>query len=143
MFKSTILAATLIFALTSCDKEEVISTSNLPTEITSYITAHFPGNTIIQVIKDKEGLTKTYDIILSESLSLEFNGKSEIIDINGVTELPSSVIPEKIRQYVQKNYPKNVIIGWEIDNKNQQIELDNKFEIEFSMNGDFIRIDID
>ena len=115
--------------------------SELPSEITSWITTHFPTNTITQVIKDKDGFTKTYDIILSESASLEFNRKKEIIDIDGITQLPNSVIPEKLLQYVATNYPTNVITGWEIDDKNQQIELDNWLDLEFKMNGDFLRID--
>jgi hypothetical protein len=81
--------------LTSCEREKIISSSDLPSEITSYISTHFPNNVIIQVVLERDGLTKTYDILLSESISLEFNRKKEIIDIDGVTQLPNSVIPEK------------------------------------------------
>ncbi|NLW30122.1 MAG: hypothetical protein GXY77_01545 [Fibrobacter sp.] len=74
-------------------------------------------------------------------MSLEFNRKNEIIDIDGVSQLPNSVIPEKILQYVTTNYPTNFITDWELDGKNQQIELDNGLDLEFNMNGDFLRID--
>jgi hypothetical protein len=84
---------------------------------------------------------KTYDILLSESISLEFNRKKEIIDIDGVAQLPNSVIPEKILQYVTTNYPTNFITDWELDDKNQQVQLDNGLDLEFKMNGDFLRID--
>ena len=63
------------------------------------------------------------------------------IDIEGISKLPDSVIPSKIREYVVANYPQNHIIGWEIDGRNQQVELDNDLDLEFTMNGDFIRID--
>lgn len=79
--------------------------------------------------------------MLSENINLEFNRKNEIIEIDGLTELPSSVIPEKLRQYVINNYPSNLITDWELDDKNQQIELDNGLDLEFNMNGDFLRID--
>lgn len=143
IFKMSGLTAVAImaFSLTSCDKEEIIPYSDLPSEITSYITTHFPNNSIVQVIIDKDELTKTYNVTLSESVSLEFNRKKEIIDIDGISELPSSVIPENIRQYVVTNYPNNVITDWEIDDKNQQIELDNGLDLEFNMKGDFLRID--
>jgi hypothetical protein len=127
--------------LTSCDKEEIISSSNLPSEISSYISTHFPNNTITQVIKDRDGITKTYDVLLSNSLSLEFNRKNNIIDIDGITQLPNSVIPEKIIQYVKSNYSSNFITDWELDDKNQQIQLDNGVDLEFNMKGDFLRID--
>ena len=141
LIKNSLIVTALAFTLTSCDKEEVIPSTDLPSEITSYISTHFPNNSIVQVIKDRDGLTKTYDILLSESISLEVNRKKEIIDIDGVAQLPNSVIPEKILQYVTTNYPTNFITDWELDDKNQQVQLDIGLDLEFKMNGDFLRID--
>ena len=141
LIKNSLMATALAFTLTSCDNEKVIASTDLPSEITSYISTHFPNNSIVQAIKDRDGLTKTYDILLSESISLEFNRKKEIIDIDGVTQLPNSVIPEKILQYVTTNYPTNFITDWKLDDKNQQVQLDNGLDLEFKMNGDFLRID--
>ena len=140
-FKSSLVAIALTVSLISCAKDEVIPVSQLPVEIKTYISTHFPSNTIVQVVKDLDGLTKTYDVMLSDQISLEFNRKNQIIDIDGKTALPNSVIPEKIRQYVTANYPTNVITDWELDDRNQQIQLDNGLDLEFTMNGDFIRID--
>ena len=95
VIKIWIVATVMVFLFTSCEREKIISSSDLPSEITSYISTHFPNNVIIQVVLERDGLTKTYDILLSESISLEFNRKKEIIDIDGVTQLPNSVIPEK------------------------------------------------
>jgi hypothetical protein len=78
---------------------------------------------------------------LSDGISLEFNRKREIISIDGTSQLPTSVIPEKIFQYVENNYFGNVITDWELDGKNQQIELNNGLDLEFDMNGDFLRLD--
>ena len=141
LIKNSLMATALAFTLTSCYEEKVIASTDLPSEITSYISTHFPNNSIVQAIKDRDGLTKTYDILLSESISLEFNRKKEIIDIDGVAQLPNSVIPEKILQYVTTNYPTNFITDWELDDKNQQVQLDNGLDLEFKMNGDFLRID--
>lgn len=139
--RGVLMGAVLTFSLSSCEKEEIMPVSELPNEITSYITKHFPNNTIKQVIKDRDGLTKTYDILLSESISLEFNRQKEIIDIDGVSKLPDSVIPDKIREYVRNNYPDNFITDWEIDGRNQQVQLDSGLDLEFNMKGDFLRID--
>jgi len=141
LIKKSLIATAIVFSLSSCDKEEIILSSDLPSEITSYISTHFPNNTITQVIKDRDGLAKTYDILLSENVSLEFNRKKEIIDIDGITQLPNSVIPEKILQYVTTNYLSNFITDWELDDKNQQVQLDNGLDLEFNMKGDFLRID--
>ena len=141
VIKIWIVATVMVFLFTSCEREKIISSSDLPSEITSYISTHFPNNVIIQVVLERDGLTKTYDILLSESISLEFNRKKEIIDIDGVTQLPNSVIPEKILQYVTVNYPTNFITDWELEYKYQQVQLDNGLNLEFNMNDDFLRID--
>ncbi|RYM34141.1 hypothetical protein ERX46_09280 [Brumimicrobium glaciale] len=131
----------VVAVLISCEKEKIVPSTDLPSEITDYTATHFPNNLIVQSIEDKDGFTKTYDVLLEGSFSLEFNRKKEIIDIDGVSELPSSVIPTKINDYVVTNYPDNVITDWELDDKNQQVELDNEVGLVFNMNGDFLRIE--
>ena len=138
----TAMASVLLsFSLFSCEKEKPISPADLPVEITNYISTHFPDNKIIRAIEDKEGRTKNYEIYLDENFKLEFNSKLEIIEISGITRIPDSVVPERIRQYVTVNYPEEVIIGWELERGNQQVSLDNDLELEFTMSGDFLRID--
>ena len=139
--KSSLVAIALTLSLISCAKDEVIPVSELPAEMKAYISIHFPSNTILQVVKDVDGLTKTYDVLLSERISLEFNRQKEIIDIDSEIALPNSVIPEQIRQYVTANYPSNVITDWELDDRNQQVQLNNGLDLKFNMNGDFLRID--
>lgn len=140
-FIKTIFASVTLFLTIGCEKEIITPSDDLPVEISTYLTIHFPKNTIVQVIKDLDGLTKTCDILLSENISLEFNRKKEVIAIDGVTQLPNSVIPEKILQYVNINYPTQFITDWELDIDNQQIELNNGLDLEFNKKGDFLRID--
>ena len=77
LIKASLMATVVVFSLTGCDKEEIIPSLDLPSEITNYISIHFPNNTIVQAINDRGVLTKTYDILLSESISLEFNRKKD------------------------------------------------------------------
>lgn len=132
------LATTLISA-----QDKVVPYSQIPSKIKNYVTTHFPKHSIVKSDIDIEGLggAKQYEIDLSDGTELKFNNKNQIIDIDGKTKLPDSVIPEKIKQYIATNYPGNVITDWELDGKNQQISLDNDLEIEFNMKGDFVKID--
>lgn len=140
IFKVSIFSLLLI-SLVGCDKETVMPGTDHPEEIVNYVETHFPENKIIQVIEDVDGFTKKYEVLLDGDFKLEFNRKKEIIDIEGRTSLPASVIPTPIQDYVAENFPENFIIGWELEGKNQQVELDNGLDIEFTMDGDFIRID--
>ncbi|MDD2983708.1 MAG: PepSY-like domain-containing protein [Crocinitomicaceae bacterium] len=131
----------LTLSLTSCDKEKVISNAQLPSEVKNFVSLHFPQNPIIHSVEAKEGFNKSYDLILEGNFNLEFNRKYQIEEIKGITALPNSVIPEKIRIYVQNNYPTMAITDWELEKKNQKIELDNQLTLEFTMQGDYLRID--
>lgn len=139
------LAMVLIVSLitfASCESEKHVSEADMPTEVVSYAKLHFPDNKIVQSKIEKDNFSKKYELILEGNFKLEFNNKKEIVEIKGLSKLPDSVIPQKIREYVTTNYPDNFIKGWELDDRNQQVELDNDLDLEFTMNGEFIRIDI-
>lgn len=137
----TAVVSTAFIALTSCEKETVLTSSQIPIEISEYVSLHFSDHQILQVVKDVDGIIKTYDVLLDDNISLEFNRKKEIIDIDADIQLPESVIPAKISQYVTSNFPDNFITDWELEGKHQQVGLNNDLDLEFTMGGDFIRID--
>lgn len=127
--------------ITACEGQKVLAENDIPSAITTYVNTHFPSAKILQAVKEKEGLSHSYDVILEGNITLEFNKKQEVTSIESRSALPDSVIPEKILSYVKANYPGSHILQWELDDKRQQVELDNKLELEFSKTGDFLRID--
>ncbi len=133
------MVVSFLLLMTSCDKETILPATQIPNEIETYLITHFPEHNIIQFSKDVEGLTKTYQVILDGNISLEFNRQKRIIEIDGTDKLPDSVIPEKIRNYVADHFPNNFITDWELEGKHQQVGLDNDLDLEFTMDGDFIR----
>ena len=130
----------LLFAA-SCDEEKGLSENEIPNEITTYVTTHFPTNNIIRVTEDKDGTRKSYDVVLSWNIKLEFNRQREITDIDSSSRLPDSVIPQAIRDYASENYPDNFITDWELEDNHQQVGLNNDVDLEFTMDGEFIRVD--
>ncbi|MFV0471373.1 MAG: PepSY-like domain-containing protein [Paludibacteraceae bacterium] len=132
-----------VIIVASCDDDNILSQSEIPTKIMTYKTTHFPENGIVRAIKDTERNTTKYELYLSGNFELDFNSACEIIDIDGTSQLPNSVIPQAILDYVSQNYASNVITDWELELNHQQVELNNSVELEFEMNGTFIRIDND
>lgn len=128
----------------SCESETVLKDGNIPSEITSYVKQHFPENSIIQVIKNKEDGTTTYDVILEGGFKLEFDRKKVVESIESSTRLalPESVLQVPVLNYIKENYPNNFAVKWELDDKRQDVELDNYMKFEFDLNGNFIKIDI-
>ncbi len=126
------------------DENEVVLTENeIPTEIRTYVTTHFPNSTIVRAIKETDENVITYELYLSENVELTFNNTFQIIEIDGTTQLPDSVIPTAILDYVAQNYPNNFITNWELEDNHQQVELNDETELEFTLDGVFIRVDND
>ncbi|MBQ4915915.1 PepSY-like domain-containing protein [Maribacter sp. MMG018] len=144
-----IAMASFLTVFTSCNDDDdnsndiYLSETEIPETIQSYITDHFGENMILNAEKETENNEVTYEIYLTDNTNLEFNSDLDIIDIDGTSKLPDSVIPATILDYTATNYPDNYITDWELELDHQQVELDNNVELEFDMNGDFIRIDND
>ena len=136
----TVILSSMIFV--SCTKDKIKTGDNLPTEIKTYISTHYPSQLITESEIDLKDSTNSYEVKLNNETSLEFNYKKEIVDIDGNTKLPSSVISSKIIDYVNVNYPNNFITGWEMDEGKQEVELNSTVDLEFDMNNNFLQIDI-
>lgn len=151
MKTKSIFLAILLAVFISCseddndngDYEKVIPEAEIPAQLKTYVATHFSSNTINKAVEEMDDNVLTYDIFLSENVTLEFNSDLNIIDIDSNSELPDSVIPEAILIYVEANYPNDIITDWELELNHQQIELNNDTELEFKMDGTFIRIDND
>lgn len=127
--------------MTGCDKETVIPEQNVPTEIKNYVSSHFSSCSISKAIKETDENDEMYEITLSCAVKLEFNKQKEIIDIDGTTKLPDSVIPSNILSYVNSNYATNFIIGWELQSGNQEVQLNNNLVLIFNMAGELLRVE--
>ena len=136
----TVILSSMIFV--SCTKDKIKTGDNLPTEIKTYISTHYPSQSITESEIDLKDSTNSYEVKLNNETSLEFNYKKEIVDIDGNTKLPSSVISSKIIDYVNVNYPNNFITGWEMDEGKQEVELNSTVDLEFDMNNNFLQIDV-
>ncbi len=143
--KKTIQFLVLLSAISvltvACDKESIVNADGLPSSAQTYITQHFPALDVLQVVKERDDLRVSYDVYLSEGYKLEFNKKGEIQGVEGNNKLPDSVVPAKILAYVNANYPDQFIIDWELDDRGQEVKLNNRLELVFDKNGNFLRLD--
>jgi len=125
------------------DNEVVLTENEIPVEIKTYVTTHFPNSSIIRAIKETDDNMISYELYLSENVELTFNDAFQITEIDGTSQLPDSVIPAAILDYVAQNYPNNFITDWELEDNHQQVELNDETELEFTLDGVFIRVDND
>lgn len=137
-----LLIASLVFFNVSCiAQDKIIPESELPGEVTTYLKTHFQNHPILQASIDRDTFSHSYDVMLKDNISLEFDSDGEVTEIESRSALPNSVIPKDILAYVKSNHSDRKILKWELDDRNQQIKLDNGLELEFDMSGKFTRID--
>ncbi|KAA9354915.1 MULTISPECIES: PepSY-like domain-containing protein [Larkinella] len=141
-----VLSGLLIWGLTACDQEKNVTPEALPQNAQNFIRTHFPQETILQVVKERDGLTTGFDVILSNGFDLDFTKSGECTQVDGKDQaIPDAVInPEKIRTYVQTNFSQQTIVSWEKnenDRDRYSIELSNGLDLNFDKNGDFLRVD--
>ncbi|WP_394774158.1 PepSY-like domain-containing protein [Flavobacterium sp.] len=146
---SGFIALSLLVTTTSCDsddddRETVITAADLPQTASTFITTYFP-NATYQVIKkqdkpDSDG--SVYDVYLTNGFEIDFDANGNWIDIDGNNQvIPVALIPEKINTYVTANYPNQFITSIDNERTYTEIELNNKVELVFDLQGNFLRID--
>ena len=80
----TVILSSMIFV--SCTKDKIKTGDNLPTEIKTYISTHYPSQSITESEIDLKDSTNSYEVKLNNETSLEFNYKKEIVDIDGMKD---------------------------------------------------------
>lgn len=141
MKKLGVLLMGLVLFFASCDKEKVVSPNDIPANSNNYISTHFSGQRIVQAVKEVDDLKTAYIVYLDNGTRLEFNKSGEVVEIESNAELPDSVIPASILDYVKTNYPNEFIKEWELESTKQDVKLSNGLTLEFDKNGGFLRID--
>ena len=120
---------------------------SLPQNAKDYISKHFKDYTINHYEKDRDIIDIEHTVYISNTKNtykLEFNEKGVVQKIeskNRNSNLPKSVLPVKITEYVNKHFPNTQIVEWSRDNNKQVVELDNELELVFNSKGNFVRID--
>lgn len=130
-----------LFLLASLFVFPVSQQQELPAQVKSYITAHFPQHNVVKYKTEVKPHKAKYKVYLNDDIKVEFNEKFEPVEIDGDSGLPDSVIPEKVLSYVKKNYQGMKIVEWERKTSKQEVELQNGVELEFDLQGNFLRID--
>ena len=126
--------------LVACDKEKVVHSEDLPATASGFITTHYSGKQILQVVKELDNLKTYYHVYLNNGTKLDFSRQGSIKKVEGTEEIPNTVIPLLILNYVDTNYAAAFIRGWDLDDTSQEIKLSTDIELEFDKNGNFLRV---
>lgn len=119
--------------------------NELPQEAKDFINTHFSQATIEETEKNDSWYdldkNEMYEVKLSNGTKLDFNREGEVTEIDGEERIPDAAIPSPIVAYVEANFSGAHIIGWELDNDEQEVKLSDGTELEFNHEGQFLKED--
>lgn len=124
------------------DNDKVINKSQLPAQAQQFINEHFAGIEITYAKEEWDFLKQSYEVRFANGAKIEFNSKGAWDDVEfRFGEVPAAIIPQLIKEYIDKNYPDVKIIYIEKDRNDFEVKLSNRLELKFDK--DFNIYDID
>ena len=142
MKKLTILITLIVLSLSARADDRPIGFNELPKEAQTFIHKHFANTRLSYATMDAEIHKTDYEVHLDNGTKLEFDGKGNWTEVaNKTSQVPSSIVPEGIANYVKQNYPDTRIVKLERNTFRYDVELSNRLELEFDLNSRFLGID--
>ena len=138
-----LIGLALMTNMACADNDKVTNNINeLPQVSRTFLNNYFNGNKVSHIKIDKDlFLVDSYDVILTDGTSVEFNRDGEWKEVKSFQQnIPDTLIPAEIRQYVSQNYPGQKIMTVERGKRKVSVDLANGLELKFDLNGNLIDI---
>lgn len=140
----SLLLAIAIFVV-SCSKDDNGNDVVLPGKANSFLTASFKGSKNVKLSKVNDNLTKKeFEVILDNGIKIEFDKDGNWVEIEAVKDvgtIPSEFVPKDILDYVTEHYLGLGINSIEIEDDGYEIELTDGTDLDFDLDGVFIKVD--
>ncbi len=144
--KKIIMTLAIVFSVgvfsAMADNDKVINKNRLPATAQQFLNENFAGIEITYAKQEREILNLSYEVRLADGTKIEFTSKGQWDQIEcRFGEVPASVIPQAIKEYIDKNYPGVKVLMIEKDRNDYELKLSNRLELKFDK--DFNLYDID
>lgn len=127
--------------MVSC-KDVIIGSEELPAAAQSFLEDYFPGNPVSYAKKDREFAKTSYEVVLRDGTEVEFDAKGQWDNVDcKKSAVPAALIPTSVADYVQTNFPDQLIVKIDREPYGHEIELLSGLELKFGKKGDLINID--
>lgn len=137
-------AAAMLFVAVAAGAQKKIEVSELPKPAQEFLQKHFSHTAVELAKKDAEHGEKGYEVKLKDGTEVEFwkDGSYREVD-GGDKPIPTAFIPQAVKDYVAKNYPKEKITHIDYGHKDLDVDLTNDIDLEFTKEGIFLKGDKD
>lgn len=146
IMKKILLTLVAVFSVgilsANAHNDKIINKSQLPVPAQQFIDAHFAGIDITYAKEEWEIFKHSYEVRLADGTNIEFTSKGNWDEVNcRFSEVPAAIIPQPIKEYIDRSYPGAKVILIEKDRNDYEVKLSNRLELKFDK--DFNIYDID
>ena len=144
--KKILLTLVAIFSIgifsAMADNDRVINKSQLPAPAQQFLNEHFAGVDLTYAKEERDIFKHSYEVRLADGTKIEFTSKGEWDEVEcRFGEVPAAIVPQAIKEYIEKNYAGAKVIYIEKDRNDYEVKLSNRLELKFDK--DFNIYDID
>ena len=144
--KKIIIIALAVFSLgiltANADNDRLTVKENLPKKAQLFIDSNFKNAKITYVKDERDFLERSYEVLFADGTKVEFNRNGEWKEVDcRRSAVPTAIVPAKILNYVNSNYPGVKILQIERDKVDYELKLSNSLELTFNKKFNIIDID--
>lgn len=137
----SILAICFCFATSCAGPDRPIAVSQLPAAAQTFIKTNFPSEKVSHAFID-EGFSTEYEVYFENGNQIEFDKNGQWKEVKCIMgKVPAKIIPASISKYVSQYFSETDIIKIKKERRGYEVELRNDIELEFDLNGNFIKMD--
>lgn len=147
MKKSLYFTLALVFGLTvlsSCSEDDnLVAPADLPQAAQTFMNKYFAGTDVLSVKKDGKHSGTEYTVKLRNGYEVEFDATGNWTDVDAPAgkTIPDGIAPDRIASYVAQEYPGMGINEISRDYRGYDVELVTGLDLEFDIEGNFLRVD--
>lgn len=117
--------------------------NRLPQAARNFIARYFVDAKISHIKIDSEVLRgNTYEVLLTDRTEIDFDSKGEWVEVDcKKSAVPGELVPTSVKNYVEQNFPREIITKIERHRGAVEVELGNDYSLKFNKKGRFIGMD--
>ena len=136
-----LIVLSFIFATSCAGPDKPIAVSQLPAAAQTFIKTNFSSDKVSHAFID-EGFSTEYEVYFENGNQIEFDKNGQWKEVKCVIgKVPAKIIPVSISKYISQYFNGTDIIKIKKDRRGYEVELRNEIELEFDLNGNFVKMD--
>ena len=109
----------------------------LPMNAQKIVKDYYAGHQVEKIDADPNSGDESYQVKFENGTKIDFDENGNATEISGEEKIPSALIPEKMRLFLENRYGDDYVTDWKMDDDGHQIEMNEGAKLVFDLDGNF------